>query len=92
MINNHATIELWNRLVRPFDPASAVEALTGLPATTARQIVGTRIDKALMVGQQYIHLSGIGGAWLVGTGEHQMFVADHNARKSSDAINADAQP
>jgi len=24
--------------------------------------------------------------------EQQMFVADHNARKSSDAINADAQP
>jgi hypothetical protein len=35
-----ATIELWNRLERPFDPASAVEAFTGLHRTAARQFVG----------------------------------------------------
>src|SRR5437660_11879693 len=40
MIPNDATVELWQRLVRPFDAAAAVEALTGLHATTARQVVG----------------------------------------------------
>jgi hypothetical protein len=43
VINNHATVELWSRLSRPFDAASAVEALTGLHATNARQIVGMRV-------------------------------------------------
>jgi hypothetical protein len=43
VINNHATVELWNRLVQPFDAASAVEAMSGLPATSARQIVGIRV-------------------------------------------------
>jgi hypothetical protein len=43
MVNPDATVELWNRLVRPFDAAAAVEALTGLHATTARQIVGMRL-------------------------------------------------
>ena len=40
MINSDATLELWHRLERPFDAASAVEALTGVHATTARQLVG----------------------------------------------------
>jgi hypothetical protein len=38
-----ATLELWSRLARPFDPAAAVEALTGLPPAHARQLVGMRI-------------------------------------------------
>jgi hypothetical protein len=40
MIPSDATIELWHRLVRPFDPAAGVEALTGLQPNTARQVVG----------------------------------------------------
>lgn len=40
MIGPDATIELWYRLARPFDPAAAVEALSGLYPTTARQLVG----------------------------------------------------
>ena len=40
MIPADATVELWHRLVRPFDPAAAVEALTGLQPNTARQVVG----------------------------------------------------
>jgi hypothetical protein len=43
VINADATIELWHRLVRPFDAASAVEALTGVHSTTARQLVGVRL-------------------------------------------------
>jgi len=43
VINNRATIELWSRLVQPFDAASALEAMSGLPGTAARQIVGMRI-------------------------------------------------
>ena len=43
MINADATIELWRRLVRPFDAASAVEALTGVHSTTAKQVVGMRL-------------------------------------------------
>ena len=40
MIPTDATVELWHRLVRPFDAAAAVEALTGLQPNTARQVVG----------------------------------------------------
>ena len=40
MIPSDATVELWHRLVRPFDPAAAVEALTGLQPNTAKQVVG----------------------------------------------------
>src|SRR4051794_21795093 len=43
MITADATLELWRRLVRPFDAAAAVEALTGLHATHARQLVGMRL-------------------------------------------------
>jgi hypothetical protein len=43
MISNAATIELWNRLVRPFDAAAALEAMSGLYSSTARQIVGTAL-------------------------------------------------
>src|ERR1700704_4466723 len=43
MINTDATVELWRRLVRPFDAASAVEALTGLHSTNARQLVGMHL-------------------------------------------------
>lgn len=43
MIATDATIELWHRLVRPFDAAAAVEALTGMHATNARQLVGMRL-------------------------------------------------
>ncbi|HEV3213398.1 MAG TPA: hypothetical protein VGZ03_08395 [Acidimicrobiales bacterium] len=43
MINADATLELWRRLSRPFDAASAVEALTGLHITNVRQIVGMRL-------------------------------------------------
>ena len=43
MINSDATLELWHRLIRPFDAAAAVEALTGMHATNARQIVGMRL-------------------------------------------------
>ncbi len=38
-----ATIELWGRLARPFDPSGAVEAFTGLHPTAARQLVGARL-------------------------------------------------
>lgn len=43
MINNAATVELWTRLVRPFDAAAALEAMSGLYSSTARQVVGTII-------------------------------------------------
>jgi len=43
VINSDATLELWHRLIRPFDAAAAVEALTGMHATNARQIVGMRL-------------------------------------------------
>lgn len=43
MISSDATVELWHRLARPFDAASAVEAFTGLHSTTARQMVGMRL-------------------------------------------------
>ena len=43
MINADATVELWRRLARPFDAASAVEALTGHHSNTARQLVGMRL-------------------------------------------------
>jgi hypothetical protein len=35
-----ATVELWRRLHRPFSPAGAVEAMTGLSPMTSRQLVG----------------------------------------------------
>jgi hypothetical protein len=40
MIGPDATIELWYRLARPFDAASAVEAFSGVYPSTARQLVG----------------------------------------------------
>jgi hypothetical protein len=43
MISSDATVELWHRLVRPFDAASAVEALTGLHSSNARQLVGVHL-------------------------------------------------
>jgi hypothetical protein len=43
MINTDASVELWHRLVRPIDAASAVEALTGLHSTNARQLVGMHL-------------------------------------------------
>jgi hypothetical protein len=43
VIPNHATVELWHRLARPFDPAAALEAMSGLYGSTARQIVGTAL-------------------------------------------------
>ncbi|MEY2430499.1 MAG: hypothetical protein QOC92_224 [Acidimicrobiaceae bacterium] len=42
-MNTDATVELWHRLARPFDAASAVEALTGLHSTTSHQIVGMQL-------------------------------------------------
>jgi hypothetical protein len=42
-MTSEATIELWNRLERPFDPIDAVEALTGLHRTAARRFVGARL-------------------------------------------------
>lgn len=43
MIGPDATYELWRRLIRPFDAAAAVEALTGVHSTQARQIVGMKL-------------------------------------------------
>jgi hypothetical protein len=43
MLGTDATVELWYRLARPFDAASAVEALTGLYPATARQLVGMNL-------------------------------------------------
>jgi hypothetical protein len=40
VIGTDSTLELWYRLARPFDPASAVEAIAGLHPTSARQLVG----------------------------------------------------
>ena len=42
-LTSDPTIELWTRLARPFDPAGAVEAFTGLHPTAARQLVGARL-------------------------------------------------
>jgi hypothetical protein len=42
-MTSEATIELWNRLERPFDPINALEAFTGLHRTAARQFVGVRL-------------------------------------------------
>jgi hypothetical protein len=38
-----ATVELWERLVRPFDATGAVEAMTGLHPNAARQLTGSRL-------------------------------------------------
>lgn len=38
-----STLELWERLIRPFDPTGAVEAVTGVHPTAARQMTGTRL-------------------------------------------------
>jgi hypothetical protein len=38
-----ATEELWQRLKRPFEPAAAVQALTGLHANAARQLVALHL-------------------------------------------------
>lgn len=43
MIGNQATVELWHRLARPFNPAAALEAMSGVYGSTARQIVGTAL-------------------------------------------------
>src|SRR5436190_6445006 len=43
MISNHATVELWGRLMRPFDASAALEAMSGLYSSTARQVVGTAL-------------------------------------------------
>ena len=40
MVSTDATVELWYRLARPFDPVSAVEAVTGLSPLSSRQVVG----------------------------------------------------
>jgi hypothetical protein len=42
-LTSDPTTELWARLARPFDPTGAVEALTGLHPTAARQLVGARL-------------------------------------------------
>jgi len=42
-MTSDATVELWDRLARPFDATSAVEAVTGLHPTAARQLTGTRL-------------------------------------------------
>jgi len=42
-VTSDATIELWNRLARPFDPSGAVEAFTGLHHSAARQLVGASL-------------------------------------------------
>jgi len=42
-MTSEATIGLWNRLERPFDPADAVEAFTGWHRAAARQFVGARL-------------------------------------------------
>jgi hypothetical protein len=38
-----ATVELWQRLHRPFSPSGAVEAMTGISPTTCRQLVGVAL-------------------------------------------------
>jgi hypothetical protein len=38
-----ATIELWERLARPFEPAGALEAVTGLHPSGARQLTGAQL-------------------------------------------------
>jgi len=42
-VTSDATIELWSRLARPFDPSGAVEAFTGLHPSAARQLVGASL-------------------------------------------------
>jgi hypothetical protein len=37
------TIELWERLARPFDPSGAVGVFTGLRRTASRQLVGAQL-------------------------------------------------
>jgi hypothetical protein len=46
-----ATIELWGRLVRPFDPSGAVEVFTGLYPTAARQLVGAQLATSRQADQ-----------------------------------------
>jgi hypothetical protein len=38
-----ATAELWERLARPFDPATTAEALFGLPSEVVAQLVGVLV-------------------------------------------------
>jgi hypothetical protein len=42
-MNAEATLELWRRMLRPFDATSAVEAITGLHPTSARQLTGSQL-------------------------------------------------
>jgi hypothetical protein len=39
-----ATIDLWERLARPFEPGAAVGVFTGLHRTAARQLVGAQLS------------------------------------------------
>lgn len=42
-MGDEATVALWDRLVRPMDPAGAVEALTGMAPHRARSVVGVAL-------------------------------------------------
>jgi hypothetical protein len=43
VFDNDASVEIWNRLSRPFDVVGTVSALIGLPASEIGQMVGARI-------------------------------------------------
>jgi hypothetical protein len=58
-MTSEATIELWNRLERPFDPIGAVEAFTGLHRTAARQFVGARLATSREADHLLDHMHAI---------------------------------
>ena len=45
-MSSDATVELWARLARPFDPAAAVEAVCGVHGAPARQIAALHLATA----------------------------------------------
>jgi hypothetical protein len=54
-----ATAELWTRLHRPFSPAGAVEAMTGLSPMTSRQLVGIALATSAEADHLLSHMNEI---------------------------------
>jgi hypothetical protein len=46
-----ATVELWERLARPFEASAAIEAVVGLHPTAARQLVGVELATSLQADE-----------------------------------------
>jgi hypothetical protein len=65
-----ATEELWLRLKRPFDPAGAVQALTGLHPGAARQLVALHLAGSPEADTLLDHMHEIVRAMAIATTSH----------------------